>query len=365
MSSVTVSALGAALATHLAPVLFTAGGPSAVDGLLLAVAAGILVWGFERYRSRFVKADLLGAVVLTGGLALVVFAPGVFDTLGAALNINQRFVVVSLIANLVFLLMILYLVTLVRTTRADLSDLTRSLTTREASRADGGGRTIYVVIPAYNEAETIRSVVQSLPETIRGHAVQPLVVSDGSADRTATEADCNGAIVVEHPINQGQGGALKTGFDVAQQNGADIVVTMDADGQHPVTELEDLVAPIVDGEADFVMGSRYKGVNESGNGTVREAGIRTFTLLINVLTKSEITDCTNGYRAIRGSKLDDLTLTEERFSAPELIIEARKNGLGIRELPITIEERKAGDTKKPTLGYAFGLTRAIITTWIR
>jgi len=88
-------------------------------------------------------------------------------------------------------------------------------------------------------------------------------------------------------------------------------------------------------------------------------------VLINVLTKSEITDCTNGYRAIRGSELEKLSLTEERFSAPELIIEARKNGLRLQELPVTIEERQAGETKKPKLGYAFGLTRTILTTWIR
>ncbi|TKX83670.1 glycosyl transferase family 2, partial [Halorubrum sp. SS5] len=77
------------------------------------------------------------------------------------------------------------------------------------------------------------------------------------------------------------------------------------------------------------------------------------------------TDCTNGYRAIRGSEIGKLTLTEERFSAPELIIEARKNGMQIEEIPIVIQEREAGETKKPQLGYALGLTRTVLTTWIR
>ncbi len=90
-----------------------------------------------------------------------------------------------------------------------------------------------------------------------------------------------------------------------------------------------------------------------------------FTWLINVLTKSNITDCTNGYRAIRGSELEEMTLREEKFSAPELIIEARKNGLRIREVPLVIHERKAGRTKKPQIHYALGLTRAILATWIR
>nr|WP_226377496.1 glycosyltransferase family 2 protein [Haloterrigena turkmenica] len=230
---------------------------------------------------------------------------------------------------------------------------------------DGGERTIFVVIPAYNEGKTITSVVKSLPDTIRGYTLQPVVVSDGSVDDTAENARYNGTVVVEHLVNQGQGGALKTGFQIALEQEADIVVTMDGDGQHPAEELERLVSPVIDDEADYVMGSRYKGENKTGNGVVRESGIRSFTWLINALTKSEITDCTNGFRAIRASGLEDMKLTEERFSAPELIIEARKNGLRIQEIPITIEERQAGETKKPQLMYAIGLTRAILATWIR
>ncbi len=79
----------------------------------------------------------------------------------------------------------------------------------------------------------------------------------------------------------------------------------------------------------------------------------------------EITDCTNGFRAIRGSMLGKLLLTEMRFSAPELLIEARKNGLRIEEIPVTIARRKTGKTKKPKLGYAVGLVQTIFVTWIR
>lgn len=118
-------------------------------------------------------------------------------------------------------------------------------------------------------------------------------------------------------------------------------------------------------EADYVMGLRYKGENHSTNGFTRETGIQVFTRIINFLTKSQVSDCTNGYRAIRGSELEKLTLTEERFSAPELIIEARKNEFRLLAIPITIEERRVGETKKPQLMYAVGLTRTILTTWVR
>ena len=333
----------------------------------VALALGAAIWGFERYRRRFVRTDLLLAAGVAAGLLAVVFSPVVYDQIGNFLNIRKRYVTVSLLGNIALLGCVFYLVSLVRTNRGRINDLTRSLSLEQANplKTDGGSEIIGVVIPAYNEEATIQKVVDSLPETIRGYLVMPIVVSDGSADATANRARSEGVTVVEHHLNQGQGGALQTGFEIAMREEVAIVVTMDGDGQHPSDRLERMVAPIIDGEADYVMGSRHKGTDYSGNSAVRRAGIQVFTRLINVLTKSEITDCTNGFRAIRGSELSKLTLTEERFSAPELIIEARKNGLRLKEVPITIEERQAGETKKPQLGYALGLIRTILTTWIR
>lgn len=336
-----------------------------LEALLVGLAGVSLLWGFERYRTRFEKVDLAIGSGLAIGLLLVLFAPFVFDRIGEALDIQRRVVTLSLLGNVVLLLFALYLGSVTRHVRGDLNTLIRNLSVDQARRTDGGHRLLNVVIPAYNEAETIGDVIRALPETIRGYRVEPIVVSDGSADETFDKAKINGSTVVKHYLNQGQGGALLTGFEIAIKNGAEIVVTMDADGQHPAGELEKLVTPIIEDEADFVMGSRYRGVDHSKNGPVRRAGIRAFTWLINVLTKSSITDCTNGFRAIRGSDLQEMTLTEERFSAPELIIEARKLGLRVEEIPITIEERGAGETKKPQVGYALGLTRTIFATWVR
>ena len=328
-------------------------------------ALAVLGWGFERYRSNFKKGDLALALALAGGFLTAAFVPELFGRIGTILDINNRPFVMAFLAILVLVGVVLYLLSRLRQLRDDLTDLTRNLVIDQAPVADGGQKEISIVIPAYNEADTIKSVVTSLPDEVRGYAVQPIVISDGSADDTAERAQYNGTIVVEHPLNQGQGGALKTGFELALRDNATIVVTMDGDGQHPVDELERLVSPIIDDEADYVMGSRYKGRDLTTNGYTRQTGIRAFTWLINCLTKSEITDCTNGYRAIRGSKLTNLELTEERFSAPELIIEARKNGLRIQEIPITVAERQAGESKKPKLGYALGLVRTILATWIR
>jgi len=339
-----------------------------LSGLLIFSGFGAFAWAGERYRSHFAKRDLIIGTTVGTGLILLAIAPAFYDTIGALLSIDSRYITASLFGNLFLLMMVFYLFTILRDAQRNISALSRSLSVTETAslaRPDGGKHPIVVVIPAYNEAASIEAVLTALPDQIRGLPLETIVVSDGSEDETANRAANAGATVAEHPINQGQGGALRTGFLLAEEKNAEVVVTMDADGQHPVDELENLVRPVIDGEADYVMGSRYLGVDHSGNSALRRSGIRFFTWLINQLTKSTITDCTNGYRAIRGSDIGNLTLTEERFSAPELIIEARKNGLRIQEIPIKIEERDAGETKKPQLMYAIGLSRTILTTWIR
>ena len=358
--------------TSVSPVgpLFALPGLSnqALTLLFTALALFSLLWGFERYRRTFARTELGVSLLVATGLLLVAFAPGVVGAFGQLLNVESTFLFVQILVNAVFLLLILYLVDAVSTSRATVGELTRGLTAQQAPEPEAVGDdedTLYAVIPAYNEADSIGGVLDSLPDRVDGHTVRAVVVSDGSDDRTTQVAREYDAVVVEHPINQGQGGSLKTGFRIAMHHGADIVVTMDADGQHPPDQLPEMVAPITADEADYVLGSRYRGEDRSGNSMTRQSGIYVFTWLINRLAKTDISDCTNGYRAIRGSRLPELTLTEERFSAPELIIESRKNGLRIREVPVTIREREAGETKKPKLGYAVGLMRTIFVTWIR
>jgi len=331
---------------------------------LLGVAA--LLWGFERYRTTFSRTEFGVALLVGLGLLTVALTPDVFGAIAGLLNLESRFIFIQIFTNVILLTLIFYLISRVNNSRQTINDLTRNLAVQQASDAAHLNRqTIFIVIPAYNEADTIGDVLRTLPDRIHDHLVRAIVVSDGSDDATKRVAKQYDAIIVEHPINQGQGGALKTGFDIACQHDADIVVTMDADGQHPADQLPDLVRPIVDGEADYVLGSRYRGRDQSGNSLTRQSGIRVFTWLINRLAKTDITDCTNGFRAIRGPRLEELTLTEDRFSAPELIIESRKKGLRIKEVPVVIHEREAGETKKPKLGYAWGLARTIVMVWIR
>jgi glycosyltransferase involved in cell wall biosynthesis len=222
-----------------------------------------------------------------------------------------------------------------------------------------------VVMAAYNEAGSVGPVLATLPDTLCGLRVRPVVIDDGSSDGTPEEARGAGAVVATHQRNLGQGDALRTGFAVARRLDATVVVTMDADGQHDPADLEALVAPVVAGDADYVQGSRFLGRYDDAGGA-RDLGIRGFTLLITLLTRTGITDCTNGYRAVDGPSLARLDLVEDRFSAPEILIQAAGRGLRIREVPVHIRSREIGESKKPRgLGYAWGFLGAIARSWLR
>jgi glycosyltransferase involved in cell wall biosynthesis len=222
-----------------------------------------------------------------------------------------------------------------------------------------------VVMAAYNEAESIGSVLASLPAEVCGLPLRAVVVDDGSTDDTATRARAAGATVGTHRRNLGQGDALRTGFEVARRLDAAVVVTMDADGQHDPAELPDLVGPVVTGSADYVQGSRFQGAYDDAGGA-RDLGIRGFTLLLRLLTRAPITDCTNGFRAIDGPSLARFELVEDRFSAPEILIQAAGHGLRVREVPVHIRSREVGVSKKPRgLRYPFGFLGAILRSSVR
>ncbi|MDZ7675908.1 MAG: glycosyltransferase family 2 protein [Acidimicrobiales bacterium] len=227
------------------------------------------------------------------------------------------------------------------------------------------GAHVAIVIAAYDEVDGIADVLDSLPEFLSDLPVRVVVVDDGSADGTAALAEAAGASVAVHERNLGQGDALRTGFQVALDGGATVVVTMDADGQHDPAQLDDLVAPVVEGIADYVQGSRFLGEYDDA-GSARDAGIRLFTTVINLVGRTSITDCTNGFRAIRADGLSRMRLEEDRFSAPELILEARHRGLVVLERPVHIRARDRGESKKPTrLGYPVGFARAVVEVRLR
>lgn len=224
---------------------------------------------------------------------------------------------------------------------------------------------ILVLIPAYNEAEALPAVLESMPEQVDGVPVTPVVVDDGSSDGTAEVAERHGALAIRHGVNRGGGAALKTGFALAIENDARVVVTMDADGQHLPGEMAALVRPVLAGEVDLTLGSRALG-SADPNSRARELGITVFNRLISVLMRRRITDSSNSYRAIRTGLIPELDLRQQQFHTSEFLIEALARGARVIEMPVTVAKRTHGETRKPrTFRYGYGFARAIIQTWLR
>ncbi len=236
---------------------------------------------------------------------------------------------------------------------------------RQAGRPESFRDKVAVVIPAYNEAENVGHVLDRIPAEVCGVPIQTLVVDDGSRDGTGDVAAAHGAVVARHVTNRGGGAALRTGYRLMVESGAEIVVTLDADGQHLPSEMDRLVKPILDGEVDVAHGSRVLGHAES-NHFARELGIVFFNRLVSLITRTHVTDCSNGYRAVRTSVLPQLVLRQEQFHTSEFMIEAIKRGIPAREIPITVEQRLHGHSKKPAVvRYGVGFANAIFRTWLR
>jgi hypothetical protein len=142
-------------------------------------------------------------------------------------------------------------------------------------------------------------------------------------------------------------------------------VTLDADGQHVPEELQRLVRPVVEGRADLVIGSRVLGQYERDS-YVRAHGVVLFNWLCSLLMMRRITDCSNGFRAIRASSLQRLDLRQVQFHTSEMLIEAIKKNLRVLEVPVTVRRRLAGVSKKGSnFRYALGFARVMIGTWLR
>ena len=222
-----------------------------------------------------------------------------------------------------------------------------------------------IVIAAYNEQGAIGPVVEALPKEVLGQAAAVIVVSDGSKDGTVAEASAAGALVCDPKVNRGQGAALRLGYRLAREGGAEYIVTTDADGQYNPAEIELLMEPILAGEADFVTGSRRLGSEETKD-PVRKAGVRFFALAISTLTGQKISDTTFGLRAMRAEVTGAVLLAQPQYQASELLIGVITHGYRVVERPATIHKRQVGKSKKGNNAfYALQFAKVVGTTWWR
>ena len=328
-----------------------------------------------RYRKRQIsRLNLIITWLLGTAIVVLAIAPVAFDWLFDVFNFEegggQRLVAVGLFGLIAMFALLIRNMSYTDQNERSIRLLVEALAVKtfEAERARldlPEEPCIVVVSPAFNEAENVAAVIASIPEEIEGYPVVSIVVDDGSEDGTAEVARAAGAIAVQNPIRRGGGLALRVGYEVALQLNAEIVVSIDADGQHDPGEMPVLVKPIVAGDADMVNGSRLLGEFEAES-TIRHMGVHFFSRLVTIMTGQRITDPSSGYRATRAEILKEFVLEQDQFWTSELLIEGLRHRARIVEVPITIRARAGGKSKKPpALKYGWHFTKAILKTWLR
>jgi len=224
---------------------------------------------------------------------------------------------------------------------------------------------VAVVIAALDEEESLGDVLAEVPATACGLPVETIVVDDGSTDATAAIARAAGAHVHRFERNHGHGVALRAGYRLARERGARYIVTLDADGQWNPAEIEGVLRPVVDGEADFVIGSRVLGATETDD-AFRQAGVHVYAWLVRLLTGVRVTDTSSGFRALRAEVTERVRQTQAQYQTSELLIGAIFAGYRVAERPIVMRKRFAGSSKKgPNLLYGARYARVILRTWWR
>ena len=209
---------------------------------------------------------------------------------------------------------------------------------------------VAVILPAYNEEENIERVVQEL------HTVRPawdiVVVDDASTDQTGERARTNGVTVLRHLINRGQGAALRTGTEWALLHGADVIIHFDADGQFEARELPDFIAPLLKGEAEVVLGSRFLGNAHTHIPWTKRVLVLPIARLINwYITGIKLSDAHNGLRAFTRDAAFKVHITQDRMAHnSNIVAEIKKNNVPFKELPITVYYRSYG--QRASAGFA-------------
>ncbi|MFC1864229.1 glycosyltransferase family 2 protein [Chloroflexota bacterium] len=190
---------------------------------------------------------------------------------------------------------------------------------------------VIAAIPCFNTEHFIRDVVSRAKKYVN----QVIVIDDGSHDGTTESAKTAGALVINHSSNRGYGESIKSCFEAAKTNGADILVILDGDGQHIPEELPHVLDPILNKEADLVIGSRFLGENHSMP-RYRRFGINVITWLYNLGSKVKVSDAQSGLRAYSRKLVDTISLRERNMSISiEILVKAKEKGFIIKEVPIS------------------------------
>ena len=219
------------------------------------------------------------------------------------------------------------------------------------------------IVPAFNEAASIAEVVSEIRDF--GREIEVLVVDDGSTDATAGVAEAAGASVLRLPLNLGIGGAVQAGYLYASQQGFDLAVQVDGDGQHDARELSRLIEPILAGRADLAIGTRFAGPRSYRAPLARRIGIGLFATLVSLRVRQRMTDTTSGFRAVnrRGIRLFAADYPHD-YPEVESVVTATRGDLRVCEVPVAMRQRAAGQSSITTLRSFYYVAKVLLALFV-
>jgi glycosyltransferase involved in cell wall biosynthesis len=220
-----------------------------------------------------------------------------------------------------------------------------------------------IIVPAYNEEESLPGVIRDLRENIRFADI--LVVNDGSRDETARTARNMDVAVLSLPFNLGIGGAMQAGYLYAEQGGYDIAVQFDGDGQHLAQEIEKLLRPVQEGSADLVVGSRFLNRGQYTATAFRKIGIWIFSSVLSRILGMPVTDSTSGFRAANRRVIEFFSRTyPDDYPEVEALVLLHKKKLRISEVPVSMRERTRGRSSITPIRSVYYMIKVLLAIFI-
>ncbi len=219
------------------------------------------------------------------------------------------------------------------------------------------------IVPALNEEESIAVVIDEIRAFDGSFAI--VVVDDGSVDRTAQVAAARGAHVLRLPFNLGIGGAVQTGFRFAYENGYGLAVRVDGDGQHDPAELPKILEPVLAGEADIAVGSRFAGEDSYRSSRSRRVGIHLLAWIVSRIIGQRVTDTTSGFQALnrRGIALFAADYPHD-YPEVEATVMVAKHRLRLVEVPVTMRERTAGRSSITAVRSVYYMAKVLLAIFV-
>jgi glycosyltransferase involved in cell wall biosynthesis len=219
------------------------------------------------------------------------------------------------------------------------------------------------IVPAFNEEGNVGRVIDELRAFDRGLDI--VVISDGSIDRTALVAAEHGAHVIRLPFNLGIGGAVQTGFRYAWEEGYDVVVRVDGDGQHDPAQLDRVLEPVLSGDADIVVGSRFAGESGYRSSATRRVGIRVLAWVVSAIARQRVTDTTSGFQALNRRAIR-LFAADYPHDYPEVegMVMVIRHRLRLREVPVSMRARVHGRSSIGSFASVYYMAKVLLALFV-